>query len=280
MDHVIPIFILFGPPVLFGLVLWAMVRWQRHLIFHPRRTILPLPPVVEETRQEVGILTADGLLLSAWFFPPPDPEAPVILYFHGNTGNLTTGGETFRHLLTLDAGILGVDYRGYGESEGIPSEEGLAMDARAAWDWLVGEAGIHPRRIVLYGRSLGSAVAVRLAAETATGARGLIMESGFADIYTLGAELYPFMPESCARYRFPSREWVAKREVPLLIAHSEQESYIKIHHAHALQAAARPPCHLVVLKGGHEHGWRESWDFYGSVLRAFIHHPESYRRTN
>lgn len=280
MDIIGPILLITLPPIGFAIGLWAMVRWQDRLIFHPFREAFPVPPEILAHREEIRLITEDEVSLSAWFFPPPDPEAPVIVYFHGNTGNLTTAAETIRHLLTLDAGILALDYRGYGLSEGAPSEEGLARDARAAWSWLIEEKSIPPQRIVLYGRSLGAAVAIRLAAETATNARAVIMESGFSDIVTLAEQFYPLFPRQCARFSFPSIDYVGKRQMPLLVAHSNGETYIPVEHARTLLAAAQAPCHFFALQGGHARGWMDSWPTYGQAFREFIYHPTNYRRSN
>ena len=253
-------------------VVWVYHN-QSSLLFIPSKTTLPPIPEIQDRGKLIRMETQDHLQLEGWYCEPPRPKAPVILFFHGNSGNLTTHQITDQRLLTLDCGLLLIDYRGYGNSEGIPSEEGLHRDATAAWKWLRETAQIPASHIVLHGRSLGASVAARLAATEAVDCRALIMESGFSSLDDMRETLYPFFPASLSHYSFCSLEWVALRHCPLLIAHSPQENYIPFAQAEKLFHAARPPKRLFRLTGGHGRGWEESWPDYGPVLKNFAHSP-------
>ena len=264
------VIILTTPPLLVGgALLWIYLN-QARLLFAPRKEQSPLEASLVKQAQCFYLTTSDGESLDAWYFPPPEKEQPIILFFHGNGGNLASCQNTVHKFLSLGVGFLLFDYRGYGNSSGTPSEEGLHKDAVTAWNWLTREEGIPADRIILYGRSLGATVAARLSAKEAFAAAGIIMESGFSHLGAMREHLYPFFPARLTKFTFDSRPWVQQRRSPLLIAHSKQERYIPYAQARELYSLAAEPKRLFPLKGGHAKGWDESWPEYSKALNEFL----------
>ena len=167
-------------PVLAGLLLAILLLrlFEERLVFFPtRHTASDLKPTdVGVQAEEVFLTTSDGVRLHAWWAPAPG-AIHTLLLLHGNAGNLSDRLETIGFLQKLSSNVLAVDYRGYGRSEGRPSEEGVYRDAEAAYDYLTRERRVPPERLVVLGQSLGTAVAVDLA--TKRKLAGLILESGF-----------------------------------------------------------------------------------------------------
>jgi fermentation-respiration switch protein FrsA (DUF1100 family) len=199
----------------------------------PDLAALHLPPV-----QEVELRTADGLRLLAWWLPPQG-EAPVILYCHGNGGNIAYRGDRMRFFASRGFGALMLEYRGYGGNPGRPSEEGLYADARAALAFL-DAAGIPPERRVLYGESLGTGVAVKMATEQPVGA--LVLEAPYTKLEDVGAIHFPApLVRLVLRDRFDSLSRIRAVNAPLLVLHGERDEVIPVALGRALYAAASQP---------------------------------------
>jgi len=152
-------------------------------------------------------------------------DDPVLLFFHGNAGNLSHRAELlFELAIRVPARVFVVGYRGYGRSEGRPSEDGLYRDARAAWRHLTGEGGLPPDRIVIFGKSLGGAVAIDLATEVDPG--GLIVESSFTSIPDMAGKHYPFVPKFMVRTRMNSLAKITTISCPKLFIHSKADRVV------------------------------------------------------
>ncbi len=194
--------------------------------------------------QDVLIRTADGETLVAWW-RPPEPGRALVLYFHGNGGALVNRRERVR-LLTRDGrGLLMPSYRGYGGSTGSPSEAGLRRDAEAASAWL---SSYDPARIVLYGESLGTGVAVALAAEARVG--GVILDAPYTSTAAIAGALFWYLPVALLmRDQFRSIDRVARIGAPLLVLHGEQDGVIPSAQSELLFAAAVEPKRRVTLPG-------------------------------
>jgi hypothetical protein len=197
--------------------------------------------------QPLETKTADGLTIRGWHigsvrFGPVLAHAPLVdLFFCGNGGNRSDRSDTFRRLIGLGPHVVCFDYRGYGDSEGSPDEEGLACDARAAWDYLVRQ-GVKPEQIVLHGESLGAAVAVRLAQElcgAGTPPAGLVLQGAFTCLKDAAAKHYWFLPVGLMlRDRFPSLEGIPKVACPILMLHGKRDDVVPFALGQALFAAA------------------------------------------
>ncbi len=252
-------------------LLGFMYFTQNSLLFLPEiggRDLESTPERFGLEYQEVSLATSDGETLHGWYLPAPGARY-TLLFFHGNAGNISHRLDSLLLFRQLGLSQLILDYRGYGRSSGRPSEAGLYRDAQAAWDYLTDERGLAPGQIVLFGRSLGGAVAVWLAARERPA--GLVVESSFTSVPDLGAELYPWLPVRwLSRLRFDSRGRIAQVSAPLLVVHSRNDEIIPFAHGQALLAAANPPKRLLELRGGHNDGFLVSREHYLEGLRGFF----------
>ncbi len=251
---------------------------ERKMVYYP----LPFPHGEWEQQglaiEEAEFASADGTRIGGWFLDHPQPVA-VVLFFHGNAGNVSTNGPTMqvlneRHRLA----IFGLDYRGYGKSDGKPSEAGLLDDARAARTWLAARKGIPESEIVLMGQSLGGAVAIDLAAKD--GARGLVVASTFTSLPDVAKGILPWMlPGLNMTQRFDSLEKIADYEGPLLLGHGDSDRTIPFSHGEKLFEAASGPKKMVVIAGGdHNSPMPEQWR---TALDQFLGElPATDRRSN
>jgi fermentation-respiration switch protein FrsA (DUF1100 family) len=230
--------------------------------------------------ESVWLTAGDGVRLHGWYLPADDGRAAdgahaangqhaTLLFLHGNAGNISHRLDSLRIFHRLGLSVLIFDYRGYGQSEGSPSEEGLERDARAAWEHLTRVRGVAPESIVVFGRSMGAALAAGLAAEQRPAA--LIIESAFTSVPDLAAQHYWWVPaRSLARLRFDTREALARVRAPVLVVHSEDDEIVPFAHGEALYAAAREPKSLLRLRGDHNGGFMLSGDDYVHGLSQFL----------
>ncbi|MEF8792871.1 alpha/beta hydrolase [Thiohalorhabdus sp.] len=217
---------------------------------------------------EVTLTAADGVELHGWHVPAAAERGAVAL-FHGNAGNIGHRLETLRLLNDLGLATLIIDYRGYGRSEGQPSEAGTYRDAEAVWHHLSEERDIDPDRIVVFGRSLGAAIAARLAARHTPAA--LILESPFTSVPELAAEIYPYLPVRwLSRYRYATADYAAQAACPLLVIHSSDDDIVPIAHGRAVYQRASGPKRFLELTGGHNAGFVESHRIYREGWAAFL----------
>lgn len=249
---------------------------QSSLLYLPDaagRGLIATPAAIGLPYEDIHLRTEDGVALHGWLVSAPVKAGQVprrtLLFFHGNAGNISHRLDSLRIFAELGLDVFIFDYRGYGRSGGSPSEEGTYRDAAAAWHWLTRERGIDPGQIVLFGRSLGAAVAIELA--TGTDPAGLIVESAFTSVPDLGAELYPFLPvRLLSRYRYDSLGRIASVKAPVLVVHSRGDEIIPFHHGQALFAAARRAKQFLELQGGHNDGFLASEADYRRGLGAFL----------
>jgi fermentation-respiration switch protein FrsA (DUF1100 family) len=193
-----------------------------------------------------------------------------VLFFHGNAGNISHRLESLAIFNRLGLDVLMVDYRGYGQSSGRPTEAGTYRDARAAWDWLVAR-GVTPDRIVVFGRSLGGAVGAWLAARPGVRPAGLIVESSFTSGADMARRLYPWLPARLiTRLKYPVREYVAASRAPVLIIHSRDDEIIPFDMGRELFEAAPEPKTFFELRGDHNAGFWISRDRYVPALNSFL----------
>jgi hypothetical protein len=235
---------------------------QEKMVYYPQigREIRSTPDEHGLDYEPLTLLTPDGERLDAWFVPKERAQASVLI-LHGNAGNMSHRLETIAMFHRLGYNILIFDYRGYGRSTGQPSETGLYRDAQTAWDYLVRQRGISPERIILFGESLGGAVAAWLAARGHAGA--LVLSSAFISVPELAADLYPWLPMKwLARLRYDTRAALAETTCPVLIAHSPDDEIVPFRHGQALFNAAAEPKVFLPLAGGHNDGFifmRPAW---------------------
>ncbi|MCS7089994.1 MAG: alpha/beta hydrolase [Verrucomicrobiota bacterium] len=230
-----------------------MLRWFEHRqIYFPTRAHDIQPGVLTRPFEDVSLQTPDGIRLHAWYFPATT-DSPrrkrVVLVCHGNGGNISHRLPLAGSLLATGVSVLLFDYRGYGLSEGRPSEAGTYQDVFTAYEWLRMRDHL-PRDILVLGESLGGAIASYLAVHQPVGA--LILVGAFTSIPDIGSELYPWLPvRRLVRTHYDTRAYLQQVQVPVLILHSRQDDLVRFHHAEANYAAARPPKWLRELQGTH-----------------------------
>ncbi len=226
------------------------------LLFQPSRGDPGAPPTLQGVAgRAITLTTADGIDIRAWWYELEGnggDRAPMVLFFHGNAGDISHRTPIAEGLLREGLSVLLLEYRGYGGSGGRPSEKGLHQDALAGWAFLL-EQGGGPKRIVIFGRSMGAAVAARLAADNVPG--GLVLESAFVSLRAIGHSVYPFLPGflfSRLEGRFATREWVEKVEAPLLVIHGAEDDLVPPAMGREILDAGRgPKAWLMVPGAGH-----------------------------
>lgn len=241
--------ILFGIGIYLFLLLFIYVD-QRNFIYLPRSgDVRPERWGLSQVKW-VHIKTQDGLTLNAWFSPPKSAKTPTILYLHGNAAHIGYRVDRVRSYVQAGYGLLLLSYRGYGGSEGSPTELGLYQDARASIDFLKSK-GIHTQCLVLFGESLGAGVAVQMGTEFDVGA--IILQSSYSSLVDLGKKHYPIFPVSLLlKDRFESIHKIQKIQTPLLFLHGQQDDIVPISYGRKLYLAANPPKEMKIYAGaGH-----------------------------
>lgn len=234
----------------------------------PGRSLAATPASLGLSYKDVHLRTADDVQLHAWWIPAPHPRG-VLLFCHGNAGNISHRLESIKIFYELDLSVLIFDYRGYGRSEGKPSESGTYQDAEAAWRFLVERQGIAPERIILFGRSLGGSIAAWLGSRHPTGA--LIIESSFVSIPEIAAHHYSVFPVRwLARLSYETGEYLQAAKSPVLVIHSRSDEIIPFAHGQALYDAAPSPKRLLEIEGGHNEGFLRSLDTYRQGINDFL----------
>ncbi|MGB5623101.1 MAG: alpha/beta hydrolase [Gammaproteobacteria bacterium] len=254
----------------YGLLLLFMYLMQGRMLYLPDvpgRKLIMTPEYAGLDFEDVRIGTADGVSLHGWFIPGESER--VLLFFHGNAGNISHRVDSIRQFHQLGLSVLIIDYRGYGESGGRTTEAGIYRDAEAAWDYLIGTRDVQPDQIILFGRSLGASVAAWLAARREPLA--LIVESSFSSVPDIGQELYPWLPVRwLSRLRHATAESIREVRCPVLVIHSRDDEIIPFHHGQAIFDAAPEPRDFVALHGSHNDGFIRDQQTYLQGLSAFL----------
>lgn len=237
-----------------GLLVIALMlyRFEHSQVYHPTRDAEYTTDDVGRPGEEVWLKTSDGLRLHAWFFPA-DKASPrarfAMLFCHGNGGNLTSRPGYYRAILETGVSLLAFDYRGYGLSDGEPSEAGTYTDAATAYQWLRAR-GFAPEHILVWGESLGGGIASHVAATQIVG--GLVLQSSFTSIPDIGAEVFPWLPvKLISRIKYDSLSRLPGITCPVVVMHSRADTTIRFSHGERNFAAAREPKAFVEIGGDH-----------------------------
>lgn len=242
--------------------------FQSRLIYFPMREIAATPKAVGLAYEDVRFTAEDGTVLDGWFIPASAPRA-TLLFFHGNAGNISHRLDSLMIFHRLGLSTFIFDYRGYGRSEGRPTEEGTYQDAMAAWRYLTEKRGVSPEKIVLFGRSLGGSVAAWLAARRTPGA--LIVESTFTSAPDFASEMYPWLPARwLTRFRYDAIKHLSSVTSPVLVIHSRDDEIIPVGHGRRLYEAAREPRQFLEIRGSHNGGFLQSDKEYIDGLERFL----------
>jgi fermentation-respiration switch protein FrsA (DUF1100 family) len=233
----------------------------------PGREFLAAPDAVGLDYEDTSLEASDGVSVHGWFVP--GNSSRVLLYFHGNAGNISHRLYSIKEFHDLGLSVFIIDYRGYGQSSGKPSEQGLYRDGEAAWRYLAGERGIAPENIIIFGRSLGGSVASWIAAREKPAA--LIIESSFTSVPDIGQDAYPWLPVRwLTRFKHSTRDEVAKSTCPVLVVHSRDDEIIPFHHGEAIYGAANEPKQFLEIRGGHNDGHAVSATVYSDGIQDFL----------
>lgn len=250
-------------------LLVAIYLLQRHLLYHPARTQASPEEVGLSGVQVINLATQPGEKLIAWYAPAKGNQ-PTILFFHGNAGDIAGRSERFAYYQQAGYGVMFLSYRGYGASTGRPTEAGLISDANAAYDWLV-RNGVPASGIALVGESLGTGVAVQLAARKPVGA--VALEAPFTSTADVARLSYWWLPVGLLmKDQFKSIDYLNDVRAPLLVSHGTDDRLIPVEMGKALYAAANEPKEFVALANG-THGsifseqvWQREIEFFNQRL--------------
>ena len=254
--------------VLLALMLFLCQDRMVFLSNLPGRALTATPRDAGFDYEDVTLETSDGLKLHGWYVPAAQARG-VVLFLHGNAGNISHRLDSIAIFRELGLDTLIIDYRGYGQSQGKPSEQGTYLDAEAAWHYLVSNREVAADRIIVFGRSLGGAVAAWLANQYRPAA--LIIESSFSSALDMARKLYPFMPvRLITRLDYPVKLYVSRLHCPLLVIHSRDDEIIPFTMAEAIYNSAAEPKSLLEIWGDHNNGFLLSGDRYLSGLNEFI----------
>lgn len=254
--------------VVFALLCGYLYFAQDRVVFTPNRKIVITPDEVNLPYDDVYIEIDKGERINGWYFPVND-SARTVLFCHGNAGNISHRLETVEMFTKLGVNVFLFDYRGYGLSDGFPTEENVYADAEVAYHWLCGEKSVAPERIIIFGRSLGGAVAIELASRVPCA--GLIVESSFTSAIEMGRRMFPYLPIGfLIRYRFDSVSKINRLDCPILVVHSPEDDLIPFEMGRRLYDNAGQPKCFIPITGGHNDRVYMQNESYLAGLREFI----------
>ena len=260
--------ILLGLIGLYVAIAALLYVFQSHFIYFPAREIHSTPHDIGLSFEAVDFESEDGVRLSGWLVPAKKPRA-VLLFCHGNGGNISDRLPYIEIFHGLDLSVFIFDYRGYGQSRGKPSEQGTYLDAEAAWDYLTRQRSIPEAHIVVLGKSLGGAIAARLA--MGHGPAGLILQSAFTSVPDMASTLYPFLPARLlARYGYTTGDYVRRLSCPILVIHSSEDEIVPYSHGRRLYEMANEPKEFLEIRGDHNGGAIMCAGIYQAAVGRFL----------
>ncbi len=253
------------------LILVTVYLFQSRMIYipeFPSRKLVATPETLGMSFENVSLRTEDNVALHGWFIPVSNARS-TLLFFHGNAGNISHRLESIRIFHDLGLSVLIIDYRGYGKSDGRTSEAGTYRDARAAWDYLVTTRGFNDRNIILFGRSLGGAIATQLATRVKAGA--LIVESTFSSAEALAKSVYWYLPvKLLARIHYPTAKYILNVSSPVLVIHSPQDEIVPYKQGRQIFDLAPEPKRFLELRGSHNEGFSMNRRNYINGINDFL----------
>jgi fermentation-respiration switch protein FrsA (DUF1100 family) len=229
------------------------MRWFEHgQVYHPDRMLDPLESKRAEPFQDVWLKTSEGLSINGWFFAAPSDSTRkdcVVLLCHGNAGNISHRVDLCQTFVWMGLNVFSFDYRGFGRSEGRPSEEGTYVDAEAAVKWL-GTKGFASMNVIAFGESLGGGIVSELALRVSLG--GIVLQNTFTSIPDIGADLFPWMPvRLLASIKYDTHSKLPRVHIPVMVIHSREDGLAGFHHAERNFAAANEPKLFWETQGEH-----------------------------
>ena len=262
--------------LLMGVFIYLRQAGMIYLPHIPTRQLQARPSQIGLDYEEVRLTASDGVSLHAWYIPAAGAKL-TLLFCHGNAGNISHRLDSIALFHKLGLNVFIFDYRGYGQSQGRPSEQGSYEDVLAAWRYLTKEQQTRAGQVVLFGRSLGAAVVSHLATQVEPGA--VILESAFASVPDMAAKLLPLFPARwLAHYQYDNVKNVQSIHAPLLVIHSEHDEIIPYAQGRAVFEHGNEPKSFLQLHGGHNDGFMASGEHYTNGIKLFLRqHVPAYR---
>jgi len=255
-----------------GVILYLM---QSVFLYSPTREITYTPGDLGLDFESVVFKTSDGLRLTGWYVPAENSKL-TILFCHGNGGNMMHCLDSINIFSNLGLNCFIFDYRGYGNSEGKPTEEGTYLDTAAAYKWLTEEKKVSPDDIVVFGRSLGGTIAAQLASKAEVLA--LIIESSFTSYVDIGRKFYPYMPVRWfASFSYRTIDYIKEVHCPVMIIHSRNDEIVPFEFGLELYEAANEPKELIEIFGSHNDGFLVSSEIYKSAWVKWLKFLKEYK---
>jgi uncharacterized protein len=252
-----------------GVLLYFM---QPKLLYYPIHDIDTTAAELGFEYEDVFFTTTDGVKLNGWYVPVKDGNSSdrlTVLFCHGNGGNVSYYVNTMSVLHQMGVHCFVFDYRGYGLSEGKPTEEGTYADTMAAYQWLVNKKGVEADKIVICGWSLGGCIATELAGKVPAG--GLWLESAFTSYVDMAVYHYPYLPVRWfCRFRYDTLNYLKKVRCPVLVVHSPEDEIVPFKMGRELYEAAGEPKKFVEISGGHNDSFTESSGQYAGPVAKWI----------
>jgi len=262
---------LLGFAVLVVFLLLVIRYIESHSIFFPMKEISSTPDAVRLSYEDVYFTASDGTLLNGWYIPAQKPGATLI-FCHGNAGNISNRLDKAKVLHDLGQNVFLFDYRGYGRSKGSPSEAGVYRDAMAVYEYLTAKRKVSKSDIILYGESIGGAVAIEIARRVPV--RALITEETFSSAKDMAKTAFPFIPYFLFSSRFDSLSKIKGITCPKLIIHSVDDEIVPFRQGEALFAAAPRPKTFLKLRGSHNTVFFDSRDEFVRGIKSFLEELE------
>jgi fermentation-respiration switch protein FrsA (DUF1100 family) len=258
--------------IIFFMIFYTKI--ENFFVFYPQASFDSTPEELRLNYRDIYFSSEDGTALHGWFFPLKTKE-PVILFCHGNAGNISHRLDNIRLFLERNLQVFLFDYRGYGKSSGSPSEEGIYQDGRAAYDYLVHQEHIPPDNVVLFGRSLGAAVAIDLALRRDI--RAIIIESAFTSMKDMAGTLFLFnLFSSVLPANYNNLGKIGHIKVPKLIVHGEEDNLVPFRMGRDLFEKANDPKSFFPIRGaGHNDTYMMGGDLYFRAIVNFIKDSKS-----
>jgi fermentation-respiration switch protein FrsA (DUF1100 family) len=246
-------------------VLYVM---QPKFLYGPIREVFSTPAELGLDFENVVFKSADGLNLSGWYIPVDTPRF-TLLFCHGNGGNIAHRLDSINIFHNLGLNCFIFDYRGYGDSQGKPSEKGTYLDAMAAYKWLTEEKKTPAENIIIFGRSLGGSIAAQLAGKVE--ARSLVVESAFTSYVDMGKEYYPYMPVRWfARFGYRTIDYIRNVRCPVMFIYSGNDEIVPFKFGLKLYEAANEPKEFIEIFGGHNDCFLVSSEIYTEVWEKWL----------